>query len=76
MTNQKSSSHKAYKVWYKFKGESGEQLSFDFGDTDESWVGPFWFYGEDSETLLTDLYNNYDSKKNLIYKITGEFNGS
>lgn len=66
---------KPLKTWYKFKGESGEQLSFDFGDSIE-WTGPFWFSGEDSESLLVDLYNNYDPKKNLIYKITGEFNGS
>lgn len=61
------------KSWYKFKGESGEQLSFDFDDDSNEWTGPFWFSGEDSESLLADLYNNYDPKKNLIYKITGKF---
>jgi hypothetical protein len=64
---------KPLKTWYKFKGESGEQLSFDFDDDSNEWTGPFWFYGEDSEILLSELYNNYDPKKNLIYKITGEF---
>ena len=77
MTNQESSHLKWFKVWYKFKGDDDTQLSFDFTDDNDGWVGPFHFDGQDSETLLQILYNEYDSKNNLIYKITGTFkNGS
>ena len=73
-----SSSLKRYKVWYKFKSEAGDQLTFDFYNENISeWTGPFHFFGEeDSETMIEILYNEYDSRNNLIYKITGEFNGS
>lgn len=65
-----------YKMWYKFKGESGEQLSFEFYENSDEWVGPFWNYSNlDSENLLLELYNT-DAKRNRDFKITGKFNGS
>lgn len=77
MTVQKSSYRKVYKVWWKFKGEEGDQLTFDFyNERVTEWTGPFHFHsneGEDSEIMLALLYNNYDDKKKLIYKITGTF---
>ena len=75
-----SSSRRNYKVWYKFRSEAGEQFTFDFyNERISEWTGPFHFHslnGEDSETMLKILYKDYDDKNNLIYKITGTFNGS
>lgn len=62
-----------FKLYYQLPEDTSLQMSFDFEDESEKWLGPMMTPAKDSEDALSIIYN---MDRGMKAKVIGEYKGS